>query len=154
MPLEQSGRVTAPQATPRLSRQQRFDLVKLAAAGIVSVIFFATPVLLSREAPAGTASETARAVQTHATAATGAVPTMPRVEVLTTEIAAPVSTPTLRSSHAPSPTVRRSASARRTRYALASSRPRLPLGRRIARLLAGDGTHTVRPFPTVASAMR
>jgi hypothetical protein len=151
MPLEQSGRVTAPQATPRLSRQQRLDLVKLAAAGIVSVIFFATPVLLSREAPGGTASQTARAVQTPATAA---VPAVPRVEVVTTEIAAAVSTPTLQPSHAPSPTVRRSASARRTRYALASTRTRWPLGRRLARLLAGDGTHTVRPFPTVTSAMR
>jgi hypothetical protein len=125
--------------------------VKLAAAGIVSVMFFATPVLLSRETASGTAAETASAVETHPTAA---VPTMPRVEVVTTEIAAAVSTPILESSRPVSPTVRRSASVRRARYALASSRTRLPLGRRIARLFAGDGSHTVRPFPTVASAMR
>ena len=151
MPLEQSGRVRAQQATTRLSRQQRLDLVKLAAAGIVSVIFFATPVLLSRETAAGTAAETASTAHTDSTAA---VATMPRVEVVTTEIAAAVSTPTLQPSRPVSPSVRRSASVRRSRYALASSRPRLPLGRRIARLLAGDGSHTVRPFPSVASAMR
>jgi hypothetical protein len=151
MPLEQSGRVRAQQATTRLSRQQRLDLVKLAAAGIVSVIFFATPVLLSRETASGTAAETASAAPTHPTAP---VATMPRVEIVTTEIAAAVSTPTLQPSRPVSPTVRRSASARRARYALASSRTRLPLGRRIARLFAGDGSHTVRPFPIVTSAMR
>jgi hypothetical protein len=147
MPLEQSGRVRAQQATTRLTRQQRLDLVKLGAAGIISVIFFATPVLLSRETPAVTAAETMSAAPTHPTAP---VASMPRVEVVTTEIAAAVSTPTLQTSRAASPTVRRSASARRARYALASSRTRFPLGRRIARLFAGDGTHTVRPFPTVA----
>jgi hypothetical protein len=147
MPLEQSGRVRAPHASTRLSRQQRLDLAKLAAAGIVSVIFFATPVLLSRETPAATAPGTGRVPPT------AAVATTPRVEVVTTEIAAAVSTPALQASRAVTPTVRWHASARRSRLALASSRTRWTLGRRIARLVAGDGTHTVRPFPTV-SAMR
>jgi hypothetical protein len=151
MPLEQSGRVRAQQETPRLSPQQKLDLVKLAAAGMISVIFFATPVLLSRETPAVTAAETVSAAPIHPTAP---VAPMPRVEILTTEIAAAVSTPTLQTSRAAAPTVRRSASVGRARYALASSRTRWPLGRRIARLFAGDGSHTVRPFPTVASAMR
>jgi hypothetical protein len=30
----------------------------------------------------------------------------------------------------------------------------VPLGRRIVRLLAGDGTHTVQPFPTVPAPDR
>jgi hypothetical protein len=147
MPVEQSGRVGAPHTNTRLSRQQRLDLAKLGAAGIVSVIFFATPVLLSRESPVGTAAGTGSVPPT------AAVATTPRVEVVTTEIAATVSTPALQASRAVPPTVRWHASARPSRLALASSRTRWTLGRRIARLVAGDGTHTVRPFPTV-SAMR
>lgn len=150
MPLEPSGRLGAQQAV-HLSRQQRLDLMKLVAAGIVSAIFIATPVLLSRETASGTPVETASAVRTPPPAAVG---TIPRVEVVTTEIAAPVSIPTLQASRAASPTARRSGPARRARYALVNSRPRLPLGRRIVRIFAGDGSHTVRPFPTVTSAMR
>jgi hypothetical protein len=115
---------------------------------MVSVIFFATPVLLSRETPAGTTTGTASVPPA------AAVATTPRVEVVTTEVAATVSTPTLQASRVLPPTVRSHASARNSRLALASSRTRWTLGRRIARLVAGDGSHTVRPFPTVTSAMR
>jgi hypothetical protein len=149
--LEQSGRAGTQQPSPRLSRQQRLDLMKLAVASIVSVVFFATPVLLSRETAPGTALN---APGTEKTRPAAAAATRPNVVVVTTEIAAPISTPTLQPSRAASSTVRRSGSGRRARYALANSRPRLPLGRRLVRLVAGDGSHTVRPFPTVASRMR
>jgi hypothetical protein len=152
MMLEQSGRARTQQPTTGLTRQQRLDLAKLVAAGIVSAILFATPVLLSRETAPGIASKKAPA--TLPTRPTAAAATMSSVVVVTKEIAAPISTPTLQPSGVASATVRRSGSGRRARYALAASRPRLPLGRRIVRLVAGDGSHTVRPFPTVASAAR
>jgi hypothetical protein len=155
MPLDQSGRVRAPQETPHLSRQQRLDIVKMSAAGLISVIFFAAPVVLSRET-----SSPERPSLSAQTRSTAAVDAAPRVTVVTTEVAAAVSVPALQTSRGISravqnsrsvvPAVRWTDSTRRSRQAPARTRMALS---RIARLFAGDGTHTIRPFPTV-SAMR
>ena len=147
MPIEQSGHAGGERA--QLSRRQRHDLLKLTAAGITSAIFFATPVVLFHNTPASSA----RAPEGQATAAASTPANVPNVQIVTTDVAAAISIPALQSSRAVSPAVRRSPPPR-PRGALASARTRTPLGRRIARLLAGDGSYTVKPFPTVASALR
>lgn len=138
MPIEQSGH-TGGERVP-LSRRQRHDLLALTAAGITSAVFFVTPVVLFHITPA-------KATGIQAEPRTPPASTPVRVQIISTDITAAVSTPALQSSRAVSPAVRRSPPPR-PRRVLASARTRVPLGRRIARLLAGNGSYSVRPFPS------
>jgi hypothetical protein len=160
MPLEKSAADKA-QAT-QLSRRQKRDLLELAAAGIVSAAFLATPLVfrpasthgvitaqVSQAAPALTAGHTSANAGINPAAAN-----VTNVRVVTTDVPATVSVPPLLPSRAVVAAVRRVAPPRRPHGSLASARTKLPLGRRIARLFAGDGTHTVQPFPTVPPTER
>lgn len=147
MSLEQSKAVGG--EIVHLSRRQKRELLELAAAGVMSTLFFAAPVVLLRDAPP--APDPSPQVGLIASA-----PAAVRVQIATTDVIAPVSTPALR------PVPRRQSAGKR-RGTAASPAPALartagrasqPIGRRIARLFAGDGTHAVHPFPMIPTARR
>ena len=128
------------------SRAQRWDLARMTAAALVSTGFFAAPVMLSQRTPAP--------VQPASVAAPA--PALPddRVQLVTTDVVAGVSTPRLELR---TPRVARAAAAPRPRPRVVRASDKLAertFGRRVVRLLAGDGRYTVRPFPTVQSASR
>jgi hypothetical protein len=152
MSLEKTG--PSGDEPTRLSLRQKRDLVELVAAGVMSAVFFTAPVFLVREA---------RAVKPQVTPIPDVAPVreaspMPPLEsvrVLTTDVTAPVSIPELQRTPAVVHAMRWTATpAPRTRRSPVAARGRLPLGRRIARLFAGDGTHTVQPFPTIPATER
>ncbi len=146
MSLEQSNAVGG--EIVHLSRRQKRDLLELAAAGVMSTIFFAAPVLLIRDAPP--APVTSPQVGLIASA-----PAAVRVQIATTDVTAPVSTPALQPvRRRESSSMRRGTVAGSPARVLASTAERAPLGRRIARLFAGDGTHAVHPFPMIPTARR
>jgi len=144
MSLEQSKAVGGEVA--HLSRRQKRDLLELAAAGVITTIFFAAPVFLMRDAPSGPAPHVRQ---------TASVLPGDRVHIATADVTAPVSTPALRpvSRRLPS-RMRRAAVTAPPASALASTRSRAPIGRRIARLFAGDGSYPVQPFPMIPTARR
>jgi hypothetical protein len=149
MSLEPAKQIGA--ATVQLSRRQKRDLLELGAAGVMSAIFFAAPLLLLRQPPS-TASNASSGRQASAQSASIR---LEHVNVVTTEVAATVSTPILRAPReAASRPARRAGPSRQSAAAVARASEHVPLGRRIVRLLAGDGTHRVQPFPTVPAPDR
>lgn len=135
-----------------LSRRQRRDLVELVAAGVMSAVFFALPVVMVRDTftsksvpPAPEQSHAPRTVRAADPAS---------VQVVTTDVAVPISSPELQAA---APAVVRAVrwnAPPRTRRTVPAVLPRPSLGRRIARLFIGDGTHTVQPFPSVPATER
>ncbi len=123
------------------SRAQKWDLFRMTAAALVSTGFFATPVMFS---------DRGHAVPTPAVAA----PAAQRVELVTTDVIATVTTPELQ---LPAPRVVRAAAATRSRPRAQRTSGKLAqhlFPGRVARLIAGDGRYAVRPFPTVELAER
>lgn len=120
-------------------RRQTRHLVEIGAAGVLAVLLFAVPAVLTRGGADGTA-------RPRPAAAPG--DSEPRVRVLTTELTPAVEAPALLPKAA--------AIARQERpvRARGSQGRRAPLARRLARLVAGDGRHSVQPFPTVPAAHR
>ena len=146
MSLEESKAVGG--AIVHLTRRQKWDLLELVVAGVMSTIFFAAPVFLIRDAPPG------RATPPQVTPV-AAAPSPARVQIATADVTARVSTPTLQPAPRRRPSaMRRAVAVPSPALALASARPRPPLARRIARLFAGDGSHPVHPFPTVPTVRR
>lgn len=129
-----SDRPWALQRPAPFGRRQTRHLVEIGAAGVLAVVLFAVPALLTRGGARG-------AAQTGPAAAASRVE--PRVRVLTTEVTPAVETPALLPKAAAVP---RPARPREGRL--------VPLGRRLARLVAGDGRYSVQPFPTVPAAHR
>lgn len=153
MSLEDSRR--APVEPIALSRRQKRDLIELVAAGVMSAVFFTAPVVLLRhtlEMKPGPAPAPAVATK----AAPARMAPLESVQVVTMDVAVPVSSPELAATPAVVHAVRWNAPPRSPRSAplVASRPPRPTLGRRIARLFAGDGTHTVQPFPGVPATQR
>lgn len=138
--------------TPHLSGRQKRELLQLAAAGLVSAVFFAVPVLVVDRNPARQAVQTKpREIDPAAPAARVAVA---RVTVVTTEVAAAVTTPALQPRPSAVSAVQRRPAPPPQRVATAAAHTRRPLIRRLARLIAGNGNHDVRPFPAVTAAQR
>ena len=128
----------------RFTQAQKWDLLRMSGAAVVSTVFFSIPLFVARP-------EVARVDVTQPAKAEVA----PQVSVVVSESIVPVSTPVLvaRATTAPVPTqpaVRRATA----RPAQAQQRAALtptaikPLAKRLARLLAGSGRYEVRPFPT------
>jgi hypothetical protein len=150
MSLENSG--PAAGEARSLSWRQKRELVELVAAGVMSAVFFTAPVFLVRDtlgrrrpAPIAATAPPPRAPIPPAPLAT--------VQVLTTDVAVPVSIPALVATPRVVRAVRWTAPPRPSREAPAAA-PRLTLGRRIARLFAGNGSHTVQPFPSIPTTNR
>jgi hypothetical protein len=151
MSLEDSG--PAAGETRPLSWRQKRDLVELVAAGVMSAVFFIAPVFLVRDTLGRRPRQTPIAATTPAPPAPIVAAPLASVQVLTMDVAAPVSIPEL---VAVPPVVRavRWTAAPRPRREVPAVAPRLTLGRRIARLFAGNGTVTVQPFPSIPSTDR
>lgn len=155
MRLEESGATRA--EVPELSRRQKRDLLELAAAGVMSAVFVAAPLVVARHSPGSGVKQGAEPVQLTSpvpAASRPAASTANQVQIVTTDVPATVSVPPLIAARAVVPAVRRGAPQRRPHATLASTRGKQPLGRRLVRLFAGDGTHTVQPFPTVPATER
>jgi len=136
-----------------LSRRQKRDVVGLVAAGVMSAVFFVVPIAVVHDGlgarPAPTPAPTA-----HPLPASIRVADLESVRVITMDVAVPVSTPELQ---APAPSVVRAvrwSGPPRIRRAAPAVPPRPSLGRRIGRLFAGNGVHTVQPFPTIPATER
>lgn len=133
-------------SSARLSRAQKWDLVRISAAAVASLAFFATPALLPPLTPAVPAGPV---LEAQATA---------RVSVVTTEIAVPVIAVS-QSTPVPGRSVPPGYKARARR--VAQPRARLAetpapvvasaagFAQKLGRAIAGDGRYSVRPFPTV-----
>jgi hypothetical protein len=131
----------------RLTQAQKWDLVRMSGAAVVSTVFFGIPMFIARpEIAPPVGRSDARAADARPAA---------DVSVLVSETVAPVEAPALEALpqrvglHGPSH--RRVASAtleprRRRQLAPASDRS---LARRLGRLLAGSGRYEVRPFPSL-----
>ena len=155
MRLDESGATGA--EVPPLSKRQRRDLLELAAAGVMSAVFVAAPLVVARHSPGYGVRQGGQTVQVTSPVAAAARPaasTASEVHIVTTDIPATVSVPPLIAVRAVVPAVRRGAPQRRPHATLASARRKQPLGRRLVRLFAGDGTHTVQPFPTLPATER
>ena len=135
------------QSDLRLSQAQKWDLLRMSGAAVVSTVFFGIPIFMARPelVPAVARSE-ARPVDT---------PPPADVSVLVSEIVAPVTTPAwegLPARISPrAPSRRHVASTTlqsRDRRPLVSAQGR-PLARRLGRLLAGNGRYEIRPFPSL-----
>jgi hypothetical protein len=152
MSLEDSG--PAAIESPALSWRQRRELLELVAAGVMSAVFFTAPVVLVRHTPPAK-SAPAPAPASAVAAKSTPVPMAPlqAVQVVTMDVAVPVSSPELAATPAVVHAVRWNAPPP-SRRPVTPRPPRQTLGRRIARLFAGDGTHTVQPFPGVPATQR
>lgn len=126
------------------THDQRWELVRITGAAVVSTIFFGVPMFVAR--PEVMRSEVARAAAQPA----------PQVHVVTSEAVVPETTPAL--AWGPSTVVRPAGvtpSQRNPARATAQPRQRAsgvpasvgPLARKLGRLLAGSGQYEVRPFP-------
>jgi hypothetical protein len=127
----------------RLTHAQKWELLRMSGAAVVSTVFFGIPMFMARPelVPPG-----ARPADTRPTA---------DVSVLVSETVAPVTTPALEAL--PSRTGLHVPARRRVAHATLQSRaqrqlasvPGKPLARRLGRLLAGSGRYEVRPFPSL-----
>jgi hypothetical protein len=135
------------QSDVRLTRAQKWDLLRISGAAVVSTVFFGIPMFMARpEIGPAVARSDARPADTRPSA---------DVSVLVSEIAAPVTTPAWEARPARVtllvPSRRHVASVTlqaRDQRQLASASGR-PLARRLGRLLAGSGRYEVRPFPSL-----
>lgn len=130
-----------------LSRRQKWDLGLLFAAGLLSTALFTVPLLLP---PPQSAS-----VQSEPIAAGGPVQPVQNVQIVTALHEVVVTVPEVREASAD----QRRSGARRVARApewrpIVVARANTPLGRKLGRLVAGDGRYVVRPFPTVDQEQR
>ncbi len=124
---------------------QKREMLQLAAAGALSLVFFSVPVFMMRGAAPGPPAPAAAAQ-------VAAAPASASVRVLTTTVAVDPSIPSLVQPGARSGVRLRRVAARSVRPEATDSRSNLV--RRIARLFAGDGRHAVQPFPVVPATNR
>jgi hypothetical protein len=146
----------------RLTRAQKWDLLRMSGAAVVSTVFFAVPMFLERPSlarieppPAGGAASIVPDVVAADKPALSLVASAPAtvsvntVSVVTSTEVAEVTTPVLqRAAAAP----RRHVSVERIQARARADAPAaIPFGRRLARLIAGNGRYGVRPFPSVGT---
>lgn len=148
-------RATAEVANDRLhlTRAQKWDLVRICAAALASAAFFSAPVLWSR----GPSSVQDSAIQVPAIPIEQTADvreTLDRISVVTADIVVSAQAVPIQAVHRPA----RPAPRRDTVRASSASQPVAPgrgddrsLVRRLGRAIAGDGRHTVRPFPSLDS---
>jgi hypothetical protein len=142
----------------RLSNAQKRDLLGMSAAAMITTALIAAPMLLPHDSlPAfvDPAIITAGAIPTPSLIQSLSAPA-PQYRVVRASAAA---VPQRRRERAPlpaSPVQLASTPVAVSAPVLvametSSTRPPKPLGKRIAGLFTGDGTYTVRPFPTIST---
>lgn len=130
-----------------LSGRQKRELLQLMGVGLLSVLIVAGSTVLSRRyVPSGSSPSAARPEAGQAVAGLAARP----VQVRQIEVQVASSAPAL----APTGSVVRGGVQPGAQRAAARNSQRPPLARRLARLFAGDGRHTVQPFPMVPATHR
>jgi hypothetical protein len=134
------------QSDVRLTPAQKWDLLRMSGAAVVSTVFFGIPMFIARpEVVPAVARSEARAADTRPAA---------DVSVLVSQTVAPVTTPALEALpsrvalRVPSRRVASATLQSRERRQLPSASGK-PLARRLGRLLAGSGRYEVRPFPSL-----
>ena len=147
----------------RLTRAQKWDLVRMSAAALASTIFFTVPMFLVHpNAGAPSRQKSVTAPQSHMMLAGVSSPPPPstpieRAAVRTNSEAVMVLTST-EFAAATSPVIQGNSSARsratrpaelRVRVNTTTSSP--SLSRRLARFISGNGKYTIKPFPTVST---
>jgi len=138
----------------RLSKAQKRDIMGMAAAAVITAGLIAAPGIAPRYETGATLA--ARSVPSISTAPT-LVATRFEAPVLVTGMTAVTRLPTRtalpvrRTPTASSRWVARPATTTATVVAVTARMdvPRKPLARRLAGFLTGDGTHAIRPFPTI-----
>jgi hypothetical protein len=158
----------------RLSRSQKRDLLQMTGAALVSIGFFAAPLLISQRqaesssAPTPSPGSAARPFESPDSPSESSSPApSDRVTIVATHVEAPVTTPGLRRwNPGPAPqsaasTPRRATDQRtksqtrpRTQPATVLAAAHTRVARKVARLIAGDGRYTVAPFPSLPAASR
>jgi hypothetical protein len=144
-----------PSDTP-LTRAQKWDLLRMSGAAVVSTVFFAVPMFLSR--PDVTRPQVRSVVQVPDAVAPSepgillpvSSVSVDTVSVVTSTELAAVTRPVLqKSARAP----RRRASAEQVQARARAHAPAAaPFGRKLARLIAGSGRYGIRPFPSVSTS--
>lgn len=140
----------------RLTRAQKRDLLRMSGAAVVSTVFFAVPMFLSRP---DVARPQLRSVVQMPDEVAASEPeiflpvssvSVDTVTVVTSTELAAVTTPVLQTSAKAS---RRRASAEPLQARSRANAPATkPFGRKLGRLIAGSGRYTVRPFPSVGTS--
>jgi hypothetical protein len=135
------------QSDVRFTHAQKWDLVRMSGAAVVSTVFFGIPMFIARpEVGPPVARSDARAADTRPAA---------DVSVLISETVVPVTTPAL--AALPSRVGLRVSSRRSVASATLQPRERRqlgsvtgrPLARRLGRLVTGSGRYEIRPFPSL-----
>lgn len=144
-----------PSDTP-LTRAQKWDLLRMSGAAVVSTVFFAVPMFLSRP---DVARPQVRSVVQAPDAVAASEPdillpvssvSVDAVSVVTSTELATVTTPALQE---PARAPRRRVSAEQLQArSRANAPPATPFGRKLARLIAGSGRYGIRPFPSVSTS--
>lgn len=129
-----------------LSGRQKRDLVQLLGVGLLSVLVFAGSAFMSRRdapspSPSAAPPEAGQAIDG---------PAARPVQVRQVQVQVASSAPSL----APAGRFVRGGAQPGARRAVVRNSQRPPLARRLARLFAGDGRHTVQPFPMVPATHR
>lgn len=144
----------------RLTRAQKWDLLRMSGAAVVSTVFFAVPMFHVRPDVARPQARAAMIAITSTmpdgvagkpdTVLPASVPdpvSRDTVSVVTSTEVAAVTTPVLQPSAA---APRRRAPAELVQAPTRTTAPAAtPFGRRLARLISGNGRYGVRPFPSV-----
>ncbi|MEO8078194.1 MAG: hypothetical protein ABI818_17835 [Acidobacteriota bacterium] len=125
----------------QLSRAQKWDLIRIAGAGLLSAALFGVTLVRSlQHQPTALSAEVAPTVVAPAPE--------PRVQVTARDVAVPVAAPKL------SPVrvrLARGTPRAASRPAMVRVRNTPSIGGRFVRLFAGSGRYTVRPFPTIGN---
>ncbi len=149
----------------RLTRAQKWDLVRISAAAVASTVFFTVPMFLVRphQAPVhieGRATErpdltlatlsepSARSNSPTVSPGTSTSVDTDVVSVITSTEFATATTPGLQRNTMPRPRATKPALVRARANTPASTAPP-SLSRRLARFIAGNGKYTIKPFPSL-----
>ncbi len=144
----------------RFTQTQKWDLLRMSGAAVVSTIFFGVPMFVGRPDASRVQTVASHEQPAPVTAAQSQpLTTEPAVVVVFSDAVAPITTPMLQTPRTIAPRPRAAAphqilasdSLQRERPQAASSSSK-PLAKRLGRLLAGTGRYEVKPFPTVGTS--
>jgi hypothetical protein len=150
-----------------LSRAQKWDLTRLAVAAVASSVFFSLPMFLvpARSAnradtrnPSVRISEQIAVAGVSEPTATANPPQAETTEPLHADVVAVVTSTALAQISKPvvataeKPSVRPAELRARVNAPVSAPPQSATLGRRLARLIAGDGRYGPKPFPTVGTS--
>ena len=143
----------------RFTQAQKWDLLRMSGAAVVSTIFFGVPMFVGRP-DAARVPTLAGHEQPAPVSPDLPLATEPAVVVVIAEAVAQTTTPMLASPPPAAPRTRTTTPPRQTLAVAGAARQPAPvasssvkpLAKRLGRLLAGTGRYEVKPFPTVSTS--